>query len=50
MLDIHVALAADDQGLALASRHEADPPRLGTLPFALEVLQGSNVVHLDLLL
>ena len=50
MLDIPVGLMADDQGLALAGRHQTDPLSLGALPFALEVLQGSNVMHLDLLL
>ena len=50
MLDVHVARAADDQGLALAGNYYSDPGGLCGPPSALQVLEGSDVVDLDVLM
>jgi hypothetical protein len=42
-----MVLAADDQGLALARGHVPDPGGLLTMPFALEVGELADMVHLD---
>ena len=47
MLDVHMAHAADDQGLALAGNHHSDPCGLFGPPSALQVFQGPDVVDLD---
>ena len=50
MLDVHVARAADDQGLTLAGNHNSDPCGLFGPPSVLQVLEGSDVVDLDVLM
>ena len=50
VLDVHVARAADDQGLTLAGNHNSDPCGLFGPPSALQVLEGSDVVYLDVLM
>ena len=46
-VDGGVAVAADDQGLAMARGHLLDPGRRGRPSCALEVLQAPHVVDLD---
>jgi hypothetical protein len=47
-MDILVACAADDQGLAAARCHPRDPFGWVFASFGIEVLQGANVVHFHL--
>ena len=47
MLDVHMARAADDQGLALAGNHCFDPWGLLGPPSAFQTFQGSDVVDFD---
>ena len=47
-MDVLVADAADDKGLAAASGHPRDPFGLVFLPLGVEVFAGTYVVHLDL--
>ena len=48
-MDVLVTCAADDQGLAAAGCHPRDPVRWVFVPFGIEVLEGVNVMHLDLI-
>jgi hypothetical protein len=47
-VDVLVAGAADDQGLAAAGSHPRGPFRWVLAPFGIEVLEGAYVVHLNL--
>jgi hypothetical protein len=46
-MDGHVTRVADDQGLALASRHPLDPLRLLRLSRSVQVTELADVVDLD---
>jgi hypothetical protein len=48
VVDCCVASSANDQGLALARSHMLDPSGLGSPPVAPQVLEGADVVDLDL--
>jgi len=48
-VNVGVALLADHQRFALARRHHLDPRRLLSPSLFAEILQGSDVVHLDVL-
>jgi hypothetical protein len=50
MLDVLVVHVAENQGLAKASCHRNGPCRLWPAARALKILQGSNMVDLDVLL
>src|SRR5262249_52236151 len=47
-MDVLVADAADDKGLAAASGHSRDPFGLVFFPLGVEVFEGTYVMHLDL--
>jgi len=49
-VNIGVARTADYQGFTLAGCHHLDPGRFGCPPRSVEILEGSNVVNLDILL
>jgi hypothetical protein len=49
-VDVLVAGAADDEGLAAACSHPRDPFGLVFLPLGVEVFEGTDMVHLDLVL
>ena len=48
-VNVGVALMADHQRFALARRHHLDPRGLLSSALFAEVLQGSGVIHLDVL-
>ncbi len=48
-MDVLVAVAADDQGLAVVCEHARGPFRLLLPPFGVEVFECPDVVHLDLI-
>lgn len=48
-MDVIVARAADDHGRAVSSGHDFDPLGCRAFPIGLEFLEGSYVVHLDVL-
>ena len=48
-MNVVVTCSTGDQGLSLACCHDRDPSRLCCSPTRLEVLQHSNMMHLDLL-
>jgi hypothetical protein len=47
-MDCPVASSANDQGLAMARGHVFDPGGLRSPPVAPQVLEGADVVDLDL--
>ena len=47
-MDVFVADAADDKGLAAACSHPRGPFGLVFPPLGVEAFEGTNVVHLDL--
>lgn len=47
-MDVLVADAADDEGLAAAGGHPPDPFGLVFPPLGVEVFEGTNMMHLDL--
>jgi hypothetical protein len=47
-MDVLVAGAADDKGLAVAGCHPRGPFGLVFLPLGVEVFEGPDVVHLGL--
>src|SRR5207244_2095129 len=48
-VDVLVAAAADDEGLAVAGSHPYDPFQWVLAAPGVEVFEGAHVVHLDLL-
>ena len=50
MLDVHVARAANDQGLAVAGGHRSNPGGFLASSRPPEIPQRPNVVHLDVLM
>jgi hypothetical protein len=49
-MDGGVTRLADDQRLTLACCHQLDPQGSLSLPFPLQVLEGSHMMDLDVLL
>jgi hypothetical protein len=49
-MDVDVAREARHQRFTLACRHDLDPKRSSSAAPALQVLQGSHVMHLDVIL
>ena len=49
-VNIGMARTADHQGFTLAGCHHLDPGRFICLSWSVEVLEGSNVVDLNILL
>jgi hypothetical protein len=47
-MDVLMASATDDEGLAAARGHPCGPFRSPFASFRIEVLEGANVVHFDL--